>query len=197
MLRDLEQPKTLKAQITKNSLILATASLLRSEGPSAISYRKVAKLAGAASSSVGYHFESLDELLEEAARYNMHLWIKRARKIADIAENQEKGINLEQCADLLISACMPDESESLSAHYLQLILASESKLVTGVYKNSRAELENQVQRILNVAKVDVSPRLVYAVIDGAAIACLSENRSLRKFEFDMLKEVLGSSRLKS
>lgn len=197
MLSDLEQPKTLKAQLTKNSLILATASLLRTEGPASISYRKVAKLAGTASSSVGYHFESLDELLEEAARYNMHLWIKRARRIADIAEGQEKGINVGECAELLIRACLPDESESLSAHYLQLILASESKLVTTVYKNSRSELEDQVQRILDVAKIEVTPRLVYAVIDGAAIACLSENRSLHKFEFNMLKEILSSAALKS
>ena len=62
-------PKSLKAQITRTSLVLAAAALLREEGPKAVTYRKVAKWAGAASSSVGYYFDSVTELLHEAGMY--------------------------------------------------------------------------------------------------------------------------------
>ena len=61
-----QTPKSLKAQITRASLVLAAAALLREEGPGAVTYRRVAKWANAASSSVGYYFDSVTELLQEA-----------------------------------------------------------------------------------------------------------------------------------
>ena len=60
-----QTPKSLKAQITRTSLVLAAAALLREQGPKAVTYRKVAKWAGAASSSVGYYFDSVTQLLHE------------------------------------------------------------------------------------------------------------------------------------
>ena len=71
-----QTPKSLKAQITRTSLVLAAAALLREQGPKAVTYRKVAKWAGAASSSVGYYFDSVTQLLHEAGRYNIQLWVR-------------------------------------------------------------------------------------------------------------------------
>ena len=78
MAKPLSKPKSLKAQITRTSLVLAAAALLRERGPEAVTYRKVAEWAGAASSSVGYYFDSVTELLYEAGCYNIELWIARA-----------------------------------------------------------------------------------------------------------------------
>ena len=86
MSEPVKNPKSLKAQITRSSLVLAAAALLREEGPNAVTYRKVAKWAGAASSSVGYYFESTMQLLQEAAQQNMQLWIQRAEEVAREAE---------------------------------------------------------------------------------------------------------------
>ena len=114
-----QTPKSLKAQITRTSLVLAAAALLREQGPKAVTYRKVAKWAGAASSSVGYYFDSVTQLLHEAGRYNIQLWAERAEKAASAAE----GLEPEECRrhviDLLIRACLPDESVVPSAHYGQ------------------------------------------------------------------------------
>ena len=44
-----QTPKSLKAQITRTSLVLAAAALLREQGPKAVTYRKVAQWAGASS----------------------------------------------------------------------------------------------------------------------------------------------------
>ena len=42
MAKPLSKPKSLKAQITRTSLVLAAAALLRERGPEAVTYRKVA-----------------------------------------------------------------------------------------------------------------------------------------------------------
>ena len=79
-------PKSVKAQITRASLVVAAAAILRSHGPGAVTYRRVAEWAGASSSSVGYYFESISQLLYEAAEHNMTLWGQRAEKAALDAE---------------------------------------------------------------------------------------------------------------
>jgi DNA-binding transcriptional regulator YbjK len=63
-----------KAQMTRSSLVTAAALILREDGPAAVTYRNVAKKAGAASSAVGYYFDSIDEVLKEAAEFNMREW---------------------------------------------------------------------------------------------------------------------------
>ena len=120
-----QTPKSLKAQITRTSLVLAAAALLREQGPKAVTYRKVAKWAGAASSSVGYYFDSVTQLLHEAGRYNIQLWAERAEKAASAR-----------------------------------------------------------------AKIDMPPRMVGTVVDGAAVAAISEGYDVRKFASDILRDAV-------
>ena len=104
-----QTPKSLKAQITRTSLVLAAAALLREQGPKAVTYRKVAQWAGAASSSVGYYFESTNQLLYEAGRYNIQLWAERAENSAATAESMDQADCRKHLVNLLISASLPDE----------------------------------------------------------------------------------------
>ena len=181
-----QTPKSLKAQITRTSLVLAAAALLREQGPKAVTYRKVAKWAGAASSSVGYYFDSVTQLLHEAGRYNIQLWAERAEKAASAAE----GLEPEECRrhviDLLIRACLPDESVVPSAHYGQLIAAAESDVVTEAYQKGRVSLDAAIERILARAKID----MVGTVVDGAAVAAISEGYDVRKFASDILRDAV-------
>lgn len=186
-----QTPKSLKAQITRTSLVLAAAALLREQGPKAVTYRKVAKWAGAASSSVGYYFDSVTQLLHEAGRYNIQLWAERAEKAASAAE----GLEPEECRrhhviDLLIRACLPDESVVPSAHYGQLIAAAESDVVTEAYQKGRVSLDAAIERILARAKIDMPPRMVGTVVDGAAVAAISEGYDVRKFASDILRDAV-------
>lgn len=185
-----QTPKSLKAQITRTSLVLAAAALLREEGPKAVTYRKVAKWAGAASSSVGYYFDSVTQLLHEAGRYNIQLWGERAEKAASAAE----GLSPEECranvVDLLIRACLPDESVVPSAHYAQLIAAAESDVVTEAYQKGRVMLDAAIGRILARAGVDMPARMVGAVVDGAAVAAISEGYDVREFSAELLRNAV-------
>ena len=185
-----QTPKSLKAQITRTSLVLAAAALLREQGPKAVTYRKVAKWAGAASSSVGYYFESVTQLLHEAGRYNIQLWSERAEKAAATAE----GLTSEECrsrvVELLIRACLPDDSVVPSAHYAQLIAAAESPVVTEAYQKGRVLLDAAVGRILAHARIDMPPRMVGIIVDGAAVAAISEGYDVREFAAGLLEDAL-------
>lgn len=185
-------PKSLKAQITRTSLVLAAAALLREQGPKAVTYRKVAKWAGAASSSVGYYFDSVTQLLHEAGRYNIQLWAERAEKAASAAEGLDRDECRERVTDLLIRACLPDESVVPSAHYAQLIAAAESDVVTEAYQKGRVSLDAAIERILSHAGIEMPPRMVGTVVDGAAVAAISEGYDVRKFSTDILQGAIDT-----
>lgn len=182
-----KNPKSLKAQITRTSLVLAAAALLREEGPAAVTYRKVAKWAGAASSSVGYYFESTSQLLQEAARYNMQLWIQRADNVAAEAESMERDACRSSLVELLVKACLPNEDTQLSAHYLQLLLADESSSVTEAYRKGRASLNQAIGRIVERSGVALLPDVVSILVDGAIVQGISEGRNAREFATDVLR----------
>lgn len=191
MTKPLAKPKSLKAQITRTSLVLAAAALLRERGPEAVTYRKVAEWAGAASSSVGYYFESVTDLLYEAGCYNIELWISRAEKVAQTAETLSVEECRERVIDLLVEACLPDDTVSMPAHYAQLIAASEAPVVTEAYRKGRAALDAAVNRILVRADVSLSPSVVGALVDGGAVKAISEGYDVRDIVRELLATALG------
>ena len=182
-----QTPKSLKAQITRTSLVLAAAALLREQGPKAVTYRKVAQWAGAASSSVGYYFESTNQLL-----YDIQLWAERAENSATTAESMDQADCRKHLVNLLISASLPDDSVNPAAHYMQLLAASESEDVTEAYRNGRVQLDQAVGRILKHAGVDMPSHIVGVVVDGAAVTAVSEGRDVRELAAELLKDVLAA-----
>ena len=180
MAKPLSKPKSLKAQITRTSLVLAAAALLRERGPEAVTYRKVAEWAGAASSSVGYYFDSVTELLYEAGCYNIELWIARAEKVAQAADAFSPEECRERVVDLLLEACLPDDTVSMPAHYAQLIASAEAPVVTEAYRKGREALDAAVNRILVRAGVNLTPSVVVALVDGGAVKAISEGYDVRE-----------------
>lgn len=183
-------PKSLKAQITRTSLVLAAAALLREEGPKAVTYRKVAKWAGAASSSVGYYFDSVTELLHEAGMYNIQLWAQRAERVADLCEKLEPEECRARITELLTRACLPDDSIVPKAHCAQLIGAADSSVVTEAYRKGRVLLDAAIARILERAGVPMTPRIVVAIVDGAAVTSISEGLDVRETTGKLLDEAI-------
>lgn len=186
------KPKSLKAQITRTSLVLAAAALLREEGPSSVTYRRVAKWAGAASSSVGYYFNSTPQLLGEAAQYNMQLWTQRARGVAEEAEALSTEECRENVVDLLMRALLPDESTQLSAHYTQLLMVEDSSSVTEEYHKGRVSLESSAERIMRHAGVKVASDFVTILIDGTVVQAISEGRDARAYVAEVLGRFIAS-----
>lgn len=185
-----QKHSTIKAQMTRASLIVAAAAILRAEGPACVTYRRVAQEAGASSSSVGYHFESIDELLRESAEFNIRLWAQRAEKAADEAESMSADDAQKHSIDLLLKACLPEELVVPVAHYNQLMTASESSVVTQAYRMGRNRLDTALSRILNAVGLDLSPHVIVALIDGAAVAAISQGYPIRETAHSLLTDVL-------
>lgn len=194
MAEPVRNPKSLKAQITRSSLVLAAAALLREEGPAAVTYRKVAKWAGAASSSVGYYFESTTQLLQEAAQHNMQLWIQRVETVAAEADSLDTQECQVQIVDLLVRACLPDEGTALPAHYAQLLLADESLSVTEAYHKGRITLNAAIDRIMRCAGLPESSEIVTILVDGAVVQAISEGKDPRLFAASVLGRYVDSIR---
>lgn len=191
MTKSLAKPKSLKAQITRASLVLAAAALLRERGPEAVTYRKVAEWAGAASSSVGYYFNSVADLLYEAGCYNIDLWIARAERVAEVADGLDEAECRERVVDLLMDACLPDDSATLPAHYSQLIAAGEAEAVTEAYRKGREALDAAVNRILVRSGVALTPTVVVALVDGGAVKAISEGYDVRETVRSLLEAAVG------
>ena len=187
---------TMKAQLTRSSLVVAAAAILRSEGPSAVTYRHVAEQAKAASSSVGYYFDSIDDLLREAGEFNMRLWAQRAEKAATEAEALKPEEAHEHLVELLLRACLPDDLVVPPAHYEQLIKAAQSSIVITAYRQGRDRLDAAINRILSHAGVDANPRLIVAVVDGAAVMGISEGYPVRETARTLLAEALSATESK-
>lgn len=184
-----QEPKSVKAQITRASLIVAAAAIMQEDGPSAVTYRNVAKRANTAASSTGYYFDSISDLLYEAGDYNMRSWARRAESVADAAEEMDVQDCRDRVVDLFLSACMPAEAGTAAPHYMQLLAASESAAVTKAYRAGRARLDSAVERIIDrVGLRDVTPRFVIALVDGAAVSAVSEGESAHERAHELLAE---------
>lgn len=190
-------PKSVKAQITRASLVVAAAAILRGQGPGAVTYRRVAELAGASSSSVGYYFDSISDLLHEAAQHNITLWAQRAEKAAAEAEEMSEAEAREKCDDLLLKACLPEGLIVPAAHYAQLIAAGESDVVTLAYQEGRKRIDMAIARILSRANLAVPPRLITAIVDGAAVKAISEGYEVRDVSEGLLRDFLSVILFKS
>lgn len=183
-------PKSVKAQITRASLVVAAAAILRSQGPGAVTYRRVAEWAGASSSSVGYYFDSISELLYEAAQHNMTLWGQRAEKAAADAESMTREECRKRCVELFLKASLPEGLIVPAAHYAQLIAAAESDLVTNAYQEGRKRLDAALRRIIQHADLGIEPPLVTAVVDGAAVKAISEGYDVTDVAERLLRSLM-------
>ena len=181
---------TMKAQLTRSSLVVSAAAILRSEGPSAVTYRHVAEQAKAASSSVGYYFDSIEDLLREAAEFNMRLWAQRAEKAATEAEALSQDDARESLVEYLLRACLPEDFVVAPAHYEQLIKAAQSSVVILAYRQGRDRLDAAINRILEHAGVVANPRLIVSVVDGAAVMGISEGYGVRETARSLLAELI-------
>lgn len=82
---------------------------------------------------------------------------------------------------LLLRACLPEQFDVPAAHYEQLIMAAQSKVVTAVYRRGRVRLSEANARILARAGYpEVDPSIVSALVDGAAVAGISEGNPVRE-----------------
>ena len=122
--------------------------------------------------------------------YNIQLWAQRAERVADLCEKLEPEECRARITELLTRACLPDDSIVPKAHYAQLIGAADSNVVTEAYRKGRVLLDAAIERILERAGVPMTPRIVVAIVDGAAVTSISEGLDVRETTGKLLDEAI-------
>lgn len=172
-------PFTAKGQQRRAEIVSAASEMLQESGPASVTMRQVAARVGCSLSAMTYYFDNADQLLREAGSQNIASWAARAEHVAGDAEKGPAPTNRDEAIRLLLRATLP-ESEPLLGHYLQLVAAGQSEPVSAAYLAGRDRLNSAVGRVLAVIGAPIPPSLAIAVVDGAAVAALSEGRDVRQ-----------------
>lgn len=179
-----------KGHERRNAIIEAAAALIREEGPAAVTHRSVAARAECSLSATTYYFSGLEELLTEAGQVNIRRWAERAERVADEIEGRRAPLTREETIEALLRACLPRDT-SLITHYQQLLAVGGSSPVTTAYHGGRSRLDRALERVLRHTGCSLPPELVIAVVDGAAVTAISEQRDVLETARQLLGELVG------
>ena len=178
-----------RGELRRTALVEAAAAIIREDGPTAVSHRAVARRVGCSLSATTYYFSGLDDLLAEAGKVNIRMWAHRAEQVADEVERLAKPEAADEVLNVILRACLPP-TDSLENHYLQLLEAARTAPVARAYAAGRKRLDDALSRVLAHVGINTSPQLVVAVVDGAAVSALSENRDVRATARALLSQIV-------
>ncbi|WP_102509465.1 TetR/AcrR family transcriptional regulator [Sanguibacter massiliensis] len=176
----------------RDALVDAAVALVLEEGPAALTHRALAARAGLPLASTTYHFASLDEILGAVGARLAKRWQAAVRDVLDDRAAIAAATTVELRADLLVRALLPPGGDDVvRAHYAHLVGVGRSRL-GHEYAASRPVLDEEIGRLLAALGVaGAGATLVLAVVDGGAVAALSEAREVRPTVAARLRELLG------
>jgi len=167
-------PRQQRAERRREELVAAAAAVISTEGPGAFSARAVATAAGLPLAAVSYYFPRTDDLLAEAIGLVLHGWLAESRARAAL----DLGHGIDAAARALTTTILPAGPPSVVlTRYEQLLAAARNPVTAAALAALRPELSAVVSDVLTSTGVrcPVSPDVLIAVIDGAAVGALSEN----------------------
>jgi DNA-binding transcriptional regulator YbjK len=182
--------RTAKGDRRRAELARAAADLVREDGPAALSHRGVAARAGVSLSATTYYFSGLDELAAAAGSALVDEWVAHAEAVLGRAEP-----TVEDPAATVVEAVLPPgDDAAVRAHYEQLAAAGRLPALAAALGAGRARLDDVLDRLLAVLRPVTGggpgPAVVLALVDGAALAALSEGRDVRSGARDLLHPML-------
>lgn len=181
-----------KGRARRRAIIEAAAEIIREEGPGAVTHRAVAARADCSLSATTYYFSGLDELLAEAGKVNMKRWAERAEAVADEVEHAGIPTTRVGAVEAILRACLPSDT-SLENHYLQLLAAATAEPIAVSYDVGRKRLDHALGRVLRRIGCTMPPRLVIAVVDGAAVTAISQKRDVRREARDLVSLLIADA----
>ncbi|MDM7832226.1 TetR/AcrR family transcriptional regulator [Cellulomonas edaphi] len=161
------------------ALVGAAVALVREGGPAAVSHRAVAARAGASLSATTYYFADLDELLAAAGAELAEQWAAHARAVAARERSS--------AAQALVDAVLPPgDDRVLRGHYEHLAGAGRLPALAGAYARGRAALDAAIAGL----GLPWPTEVLVALVDGAALAALSEGRDVRAHAREVVARVV-------
>lgn len=197
-----------RGQAKIDALVRACADIILQGGPTTVTHRSVthrsvthraiAQRAGVSLASTTYYFQSLDQIIEAAGVLLVADWVRnaddavvRAQKI--VSETQGR-VDSRTQAELLVRAVLPAGDDAvIRGHYEHLVGAGRSRSLAAGYAQARADFDGVIGQLLTVLSLaTLTPAMVVALVDGAAVAALSEGRPVRTHARTLLTPVIDS-----
>jgi DNA-binding transcriptional regulator YbjK len=172
----------------RDVIVRAAADLILAEGPASITHRTVAAKAEVPLAATTYYFSGLDELIAAAGRLLVEQWTEHTR---EVVERPDVPDTPRGKAERIVDALGPAGDETaVRGFYEHLVGAGRSRVLARVYAETRTMLDEVVVELLDRVGLDLSPQLVVAIVDGAALTGLSEGRPVRPIAVDLVQEVV-------
>lgn len=186
---------TAKGERRRAAVVAAAARLVLSDGPAALTHRRVAEAAQVPLAATTYYFSGRDELLAAAGERIVDSWVVAAERVAKRAVAEATGVGEPARAygglvDDLVTALLPPKVGEIRGHYEHLVGAGRDRTLARAYRAGRAQLDAATAKILAAHGVSAPPDLVLAVLDGAVVIALSEGRQVRAYARDTLLRAL-------
>lgn len=179
-----------KGERRRAQIVRATAALALEQGPAAVTHRAVAARSGVSLSATTYYFAGLDDLLAEAGAAIVSAWAMKAERVAQRRAGILRGGEVDVLTDALLEALLPARAGQLRGHYEHLAGAGRAPALVRAYAEGRVRIDDAIASMLDAAGSASTAALVVAIVDGAAIAALSEGRPVRDTARHLLREVL-------
>jgi len=172
----------------RDAIVRAAAELILSEGPAGVTHRTVAAQADVPLAATTYYFSGLDELVETAGRLLVERWTAHTR---EVVEREDVPADAAGKAERIVDAIGPSgDDAAVRGFYEHLVAAGRSAALGRAYAETRNGLDDAVSELLAKLHLDISPQLIVAIVDGAALTALSEGRSVRPVALELTREVV-------
>ncbi|WP_251153463.1 TetR family transcriptional regulator [Cellulosimicrobium sp. Marseille-Q4280] len=179
----------------RDAIVRAAADLILREGPAAVTHRAVAARAQVPLAATTYYFTGLDDLIGAAGRMIVDGWAEHARDAAARAirrASSGRRAATTGAEALVDSVLLPGGEAEVRGFYEHLVGAGRYPALAHAYAEGRHQLDTAVAHVLTVLGVErVSPGLLVAVVDGAAVSALSEGRDVRGLAVRLVADLLG------
>lgn len=159
----------------------AAAELLLEGGFDAVRHRSVATRAELPLASTTYYFESLEDLIARAVEFSGNAELEAMRRRVGEVTHRRRGAEatVDLVLDLLIGSDGADDGARgrLIARYERTVASARHPELREVQLRLRGQLDELLADVLRRSDRIVRPeqlRRLVAVVDGAAVAALSE-----------------------
>lgn len=176
----------------RDELAHAAAALTLRDGPGALTHRRVAAEAGASLSATTYYFASLDDLAAAAGRALAEEWAAHARAALAAAPAVTVQQDPATAARVLVDAVLPaGDDAQVRSHYEHLVGAGRQPALAAAFAAGRGVVDAVLGELVARVGSPTSAALTTAVVDGAVVTAVTEQRPVRATARALLVEAWG------
>ncbi len=171
-----ERAVTPKGAVRREAIVGAAAALVTTEGPDAVSHRRVATAAGVPLAATTYYFRSLDDLLVAAVERAADDELDAVAGLVDALPHRRRSARW--AAELVLGVVLGPRRRSdaaLHAYYERLLSTGRHPALQPVLQQARRRVDALLADALDRCghgAADVAH--LVAVLDGTAISALVE-----------------------